>query len=105
MGEGTREPLRKLPEGTPSSGFMPGQMLVLAHQPTRQIVFRRVQCRLTLQVLTQCELLLLVFGRRTIRWTEYVVGVIFAFTHDVTLSNCRVPAGLSQWHRSKGRTA
>ena len=37
MGEGTREPLRKLPEGTPSSGFMPGQMLVLAHQPTRQI--------------------------------------------------------------------
>ena len=27
---------------------------------------------------------------------KYVVGVIFAFTHDVTLSKCRVPVGLSQ---------
>ena len=48
------------------------------------------------QIFAQRDLLLLVFGQRAIRWTEYVVGVIFAFTHDVTLSNCRVPAGLSQ---------
>src|SRR6516162_11595531 len=41
------------------------------------------------QIFAQRDLLLLVFGQRAIRWTEYVVGVIFAFTHDVTLSNCR----------------
>src|SRR5215472_4081387 len=48
------------------------------------------------QIFAQRDLLLLVFGQRAVRWTEYVVGVIFAFTHDVTLSNCRVPARLSQ---------
>src|SRR5215469_12578485 len=48
------------------------------------------------QIFAQRDLLLLVFGQRAIRWTEYVVGVIFVFTHDVTLSNCRVPARLSQ---------
>ena len=42
------------------------------------------------------DLLLLVFGQGSIRWTEDVVGVIFPFAHDVTLSNCRVPARLSQ---------
>jgi len=48
------------------------------------------------QIFAQRDLLLLVFGQRAIRWTEYVVGVIFAFAHDVTLSNCRVPARLSE---------
>jgi hypothetical protein len=48
------------------------------------------------QIFAQRFLLLLVFGQGPIRWTEYVVGVIFLFAHDVTLSNCRVPARLSQ---------
>jgi hypothetical protein len=29
-------------------------------------------------------LLLRVFGQRAVRWTEYVVSVIFAFAHDMT---------------------
>ena len=37
MGEGAREPLRKLSEGTPGAGFMPSQALVFAHQPARQV--------------------------------------------------------------------
>src|SRR6516165_3486625 len=36
------------------------------------------------QILAQCFLLLFVFGQWAVRWTEYVVGVIFAFAHDVT---------------------
>jgi hypothetical protein len=36
------------------------------------------------QIFAQRDLLLLVFGQRAVRWTEYVVGVIFAFAHDMT---------------------
>src|SRR6516165_7259576 len=36
------------------------------------------------QILAQCFLLLFVFGQWAVRWTEYVVVVIFAFAHDVT---------------------
>jgi hypothetical protein len=36
------------------------------------------------QIFAQRDLLLLVFGQRAVQWTEYVVGVIFAFAHDVT---------------------
>ena len=35
-------------------------------------------------IFAQRDLLLLVFGQRADRWTERVIGVIFAFTHDVT---------------------
>ena len=48
------------------------------------------------EVFAQRFLLLLVFGQGPIRWTEYIVDVILPFAHDVTLSNCRVPARLSQ---------
>ena len=73
----------------------------IKHEPTDQSFFDLAaslanRSAFRLQVFTQRDLLLLVFGQRAIRWTEYVVGVIFAFTHDVTLSNCRVPVGLSQ---------
>ena len=36
------------------------------------------------QIFAQGNLLLLVFSQRAVRWTEYVVGVIFGFAHDVT---------------------
>ena len=36
------------------------------------------------QIFMPRDLLLLVFGQRAVRWAEYVVGVIFAFAHDVT---------------------
>jgi hypothetical protein len=36
------------------------------------------------QISAQRDLLLLVFGQRAVRWTEYVVGAIFAFAHDKT---------------------
>jgi hypothetical protein len=43
------------------------------------------------QIFAQRDLLLPVFGQRTVRWTEYVVGVILAFDHDVTFRIMRMP--------------
>jgi hypothetical protein len=38
------------------------------------------------QIFARRDLILLVFGQRAVRWTEYVVDVIFAFAHDVPFS-------------------
>ena len=42
------------------------------------------------QILTQRDLLLLVLSQRAIRWTECIVGIIFALAHDVSLLNRRL---------------
>src|SRR5215831_7014887 len=47
------------------------------------------------QIFAQRDLLLLVFGQRAVRWTECVVGVIFAFAHDVTFR--KRPQRLRVW--------
>ena len=60
-------------------------------------LFRSVTCICSLscqsfgpqpfQIFAHRDLLLLVFGRWAVRWTEYVVDVIFGFAHDSDLSH------------------
>ena len=51
-------------------------------------------CPQPFHIFALCDLLLLVFGQRAVRWAEYVVGVVFAFAHDM---NFRGHARIRCW--------